>query len=81
MEKKKPKINNYFKLNLKKKSSENAKIIYVGNLSINISDNELYDFYKSRYSSVISASIISDDGISRGYGFVHFIDKKNIKIV
>ena len=74
--KKIPKTNNYFKLNLTKKSSENQKIIFVGNLSNNISDNELYDFFKSKYSSVISASIISGNGISRGYGFVHFTDKK-----
>ena len=74
--KKIPKTNSYFKLNLTKKSSKNKKIIYVGNLSNNISDKELYDFFKSKYSSVISASIISDNGISRGYGFVHFIDEK-----
>ena len=74
--KKIPKTNNYFKLNLTKKSSKNKNIIYVGNLSKNISDNELYDFFKSRYPSVISASIISDDGISRGYGFVHFTDEE-----
>ena len=77
--KKIPKTNNYFKLNLTKKSSKNKNIIYVGNLSNNISDNELYDFFKSRYPSVISASIISDDGISRGYGFVHFTDEEEYK--
>ena len=77
--KKIPKTNNYFKLNLTKKSSKNKNIIYVGNLSNNISDNELYDLFKLRYPSVISASIISDNGISRGYGFVHFTDEEEYK--
>ena len=35
----------------------------------------MYSYFKSKYSSVISASIISDDNISRGYGFVHFTNE------
>ena len=74
--KKIPNTNNYFKLNLTKKSSEYQNIIYVGNLSPSINDTQLYKFFKSKYSSVISASVISDNGKSRGYGFVHFTNEK-----
>ena len=64
--------NSFFKLNVTKKSSENKKIIYVGNLPKKIDDNELYEYFKSKYPSVISASILSDNGQSKGYGFVNF---------
>ena len=74
--KKIPNTNYYFKLNLTKRSSEKQKIIYVGNLPHTINDKKLYAYFKSKYPSVISASIISDDGESRGYGFVHFTDEK-----
>ena len=64
--------NSFFKLNVTKKSSENKKIIYVGNLPKKIGENELYEYFKSKYSSVISTSILSDAGKSKGYGFVNF---------
>ena len=67
-----PNTNSFFKLNVTKKSSENKIIIYVGNLPKKIGDNELYEYFKSKYPSVISASILSDDGQSKGYGFVNF---------
>ena len=70
--KKIPNTNSFFKLNVTKKSSENKKIIYVGNLPKKIGENELYEYFKSKYSSVISASILSDAGKSKGYGFVNF---------
>jgi len=73
--KKIPKTRKFFKLNLTRKSSENKKIIFVGNLSNKICDNELYEYFKSKYSSVISATMISYDGKSKGYGFVHFSDE------
>ena len=73
--KKIPKTRKFFKLNLTRKSSENKKIIFVGNLSNKICDNELYEYFKSKYSSVISATMISYDGKSMGYGFVHFTDE------
>ena len=70
--KKIPKTNMFFKLNLTKTNSENCKNAYVGNLSPKINDVELYNFFKSKYPSVYYASIITDKGVSRGYGFVHF---------
>ena len=70
--KKIPKTNMFFKLNLTKNNSDNYKNIYVGNLSPKINDIELYNYFKSKYPSVYYASIITDKGISRGYGFVHF---------
>ena len=70
--KKIPKTNMFFKLNLTKTNSENCKNAYVGNLSPKINDIELYNFFKSKYPSVYYASIITDKGVSRGYGFVHF---------
>ena len=70
--KKIPKTDMFFKLNLTKNNSENYKNAYVGNLSPQIKDFELYNYFKSKYPSVYYASIITDKGISRGYGFVHF---------
>ena len=70
--KKIPKTNMFFKLNLTKTNSENCNNAYVGNLSPKINDVELYNFFKSKYPSVYYASIITDKGVSRGYGFVHF---------
>ena len=69
----------FFKLNITKKNSQNKKIIFVSNLEDNIGDNELYKFFKSKYYSVISASVISDCGKSRGYGFVHFTDEDDFQ--
>ena len=73
--KKIPNSNSYFKLNLTKKSSENKKIIYVGNLPQKIGENELYRYFKSKYSSVISACVLSNNDKSKGYGFVNFTDE------
>jgi RNA recognition motif-containing protein len=70
--KKIPKTNMFFKLNLTKSNSESCKNAYVGNLSPKINDIELFNFFKSKYPSVYYASIITDKGVSRGYGFVHF---------
>ena len=70
--KKIPDTNYYFKLNLIKYNLIHDQNIYVGNLSPKVTDMELYIFFKSKYSSVYFASIIRDNGVSRGYGFVHF---------
>jgi len=70
--KKMPRTNSYFKLNIMKNNIKNFKNVYVGNLSPQISDEELFNYFKSKYPSVYYASIIFDNGISRGYGFVHF---------
>ena len=70
--KKIPDTNYYFKLNLVKYNSIHHQNIYVGNLSPKVTDMELYILFKSKYPSVYFASIIRDNGVSRGYGFVHF---------
>ena len=70
--KKIPDTNYYFKLNLIKYNSIHHKNLYVGNLSPRVTDIELYILFKSRYPSVYFASVIRDNGVSRGYGFIHF---------
>jgi RNA recognition motif-containing protein len=73
-----PNTNILFKLNLSKYSNHSKKFkyyknVYVGNLSQNVNDIKLYNIFKSKYPSVYYASIITDsNGISKGYGFVHF---------
>ena len=74
--KKIPKTNIFFKLNLTKNNPKINKNLYVGNLPRNINDIGLFNFFKSKYPSVYFASIIADNGLSRGYGFVHFSDEK-----
>jgi len=73
--KKIPNTNIFFKLNLTKNNTKTKKNAYVGNLPRNMNDIELFNFFKSKYPSVYYASIITDNGISRGYGFVHFSDE------
>ena len=71
--------NIYFKLNIAKNNNKFSKNIYVGNLSPKINDIELFNIFKSKYPSVYHASIITDNGISRGYGFVHFGKEEEYK--
>ena len=72
-------INFEFKLNLVKYNSIHHQNIYVGNLSPKVTDMELYILFKSKYPSVYFSSIISDNGISRGYGFVHFANEEEYR--
>ena len=74
--KKIPKTNMFFKLNLTKNNPKIKKNLYVSNLPREVNDLELFSFFKSKYPSVYYASIITDNGCSRGYGFVHFSDEK-----
>lgn len=71
--------NIYFKLNIAKNNNKFSKNIYVGNLSPKINDIELFNIFKSKYPSVYYACIIQDNGISRGYGFVHFANEDEYK--
>ena len=75
--KKLPNANFNFKLNWANQNSEGNKNLYVGNLSPEIDDIELYNLFKSKYPSVHHASIITDQGISKGFGFVHFSEKED----
>lgn len=71
--KKLPSCNINFKLNWADYNSNNiTKIIYVGNLNMNITDNDLYKLFSQKYKSVHHAKVICENGISKGYGFVVF---------
>ena len=63
-----------FKLNWANQNSKENPNVYVGNLSPEIDDIELYNLFKERYPSVHHASIITDKGVSKGFGFVHFLN-------
>ena len=72
-----PYSNIKFKLNWANLNSRENPNVYVGNLSPEVDDIELYTLFKERYPSVHHASIIIDKGISKGFGFVHFLEKKD----
>ena len=76
-----PKTNLFFKLNIAKNNEKSkfSKNVYVGNLTPRINDIDLYKIFKTKYPSVYYASIISDNGVSRGYGFVHFSKEEEYK--
>ena len=67
-----PNTNLFFKLNIAKNNPQKCKNAYVGNLPRYINDKELFNYFQSKYPSVYYASIIRDNGVSRGYGFIHF---------
>ena len=61
-----------FKLNWANYYSSFNKSVYVGNLTSDVDDICLYNLFKNRYNSVHHASVISDKGKSKGFGFVMF---------
>ena len=61
-----------FKLNWASYYSNFNKSVYVGNLSPDVDDLSLYNLFKNKYSSVHHASVITDKGKSRGFGFISF---------
>ncbi len=66
-----------FKLNWANQNTEGNWNVYVGNLSQDINDIELYNLFKSKYPSVHHAWIKVELGRSKGYGFVHFSEKED----
>ena len=70
-----PKTNMFFKLNLIK-NGENCNNVYVGNLPLFFNDVLLFYFFKSKYQSVYYATVITEKGVSKGYGFVHFNEEE-----
>ena len=54
--------------------------IYVSNLSFNVADEDLKDFFAD-YGEVSSAKVITDKftGKSRGFGFVEMPDEESAK--
>ena len=65
----------FFKLNWANYNNTYNKSVYVGNLKPEINDFELYNFFKKKYDSVHHANVITDNGISKGYGFVLFTNE------
>ena len=62
----------YFKLNWANKNFENFKSVYVANIPLQVKDNELYNFFKKKYESVLHATIIRETQCKKNYGFVYF---------
>ena len=61
-----------FRLNWANYFSTFNKSVYVGNLSPDVDDISLYKLFKEKYPSVHHASVITDKGISKGFGFILF---------
>ena len=61
-----------FKLNWANYFSTFNKSVYVGNLSPDVDDIQLYQLFKEKYPSVHHASVIADNGVSKGFGFILF---------
>uniref|UniRef100_A0A0B7BR73 tRNA selenocysteine-associated protein 1 n=1 Tax=Arion vulgaris TaxID=1028688 RepID=A0A0B7BR73_9EUPU len=52
--------------------------LYVGELSWNIDDYDLYAFFQKRYKSVRGAKVVLDqNGKSKGFGFVRFSEEND----
>eukprot|EP00026_Physarum_polycephalum_P010265 Phypoly_transcript_10422.p1 GENE.Phypoly_transcript_10422~~Phypoly_transcript_10422.p1 ORF type:complete len:417 (+),score=83.18 Phypoly_transcript_10422:35-1252(+) len=60
-------------------SSSNEFAIYIGDLSADVTDTVLQNAFIQRYPSVKNAKVVTDPvtGISKGYGFVRFIDEND----
>ena len=67
-----PSTNAIFKLNWADYQSAFTKAIYVGNLNLKVDDNDLFKLFNKYYKSVHHATVINDNGMSKGYGFVIF---------
>lgn len=69
-----PGTNIIFRLNWANRHCERNQNLYVGNLPNNIDDIQLFNIFKEKYKSVHHVSIMTDNGRSKGYGFVQFTD-------
>ena len=66
-----------FKLNWSDYQKLSNKGVYVSNLNSMVGDNELYNLFSQKYKSVHHAIVITDNGISKGYGFVFFKNEED----
>ena len=73
--KKIPNTNINFRLNWANKHCEKNQNLYIGNLSNDIDDINLFEIFKNKYPSVHHVSIMTENGESKGYGFIQFINK------
>ena len=74
--KKIPGSKNVFRLNWASCRSSFNKSAYVGNLNPKVDDIKLFNLFKKRYTTVHHASVITENGVSKGYGFVLFNGKE-----
>ena len=72
-----PNTNINFKLNWANLHCELNMNLYVGNLSRDIDDIQLFNILQKKYKGVHHVSIITDKGKSKGYGFIQFNDKES----
>ncbi|KAH3674332.1 hypothetical protein WICMUC_003404 [Wickerhamomyces mucosus] len=58
-------------------SKGNELSIFVGDLSPDVTESSLFEFFGLKYNSVSGAKIMTDNvtGLSKGYGFVRFINE------
>ena len=68
-----------FRLNWANVRSIFNKSAYVGNLNPKVDDLKLYNLFKKRYPSVHHASVITENGVSKGYGFILFNGEEEYK--
>ena len=72
-----PSTNIIFKLNWADYQIVSTKTIYVGNLNSKVGDSELYNLFSQKYKSVHHANVISENGVSKRYGFVIFKNEED----
>ena len=72
-----PTANINFKLNWADYQTNSTKTAYVGNLNSKINDSELYKLFSAKYKSVHHANVITENGKSKGYGFVTFKNEED----
>ena len=71
-----PGTKSVFRLNWANCRSSFNKSAYVGNLNPKVDDIKLFNLFKKRYPTVLHASVITENGVSKGYGFVLFNGKE-----
>ena len=72
-----PMTSSKFRLNWADGQTSAMKTVYVGNLNLKVGDNELYKLFSERYKSVHHASVITENGVSKGFGFVLFKNEED----
>ena len=74
-----PNTNFKFRLNWSNYFSFFNRNVYVGNLSSDVDDISLYRLFKEKYKSVHHASVMIENGKSKGYGFILFCNEEEYK--
>ena len=75
--KKIPGSKNVFRLNWASCRSSFNNSVYVGNLNPKVDDIKLFNLFKKKYPTGHHASVITENGVSKGYGFVLFNGKED----